>query len=387
MLISKVLDSLSELLTLSHDVEYAEAIDDDSLRLARKLQKRLQNQRQNEMQGVTKPESSQQFSFEQSPLPSSMSALHVRPWKVSEIPKAYPPPPPVLDPTLEVAAFTHMGCGGGHISDLSYERLEWIGDAYIYLTSSLLIAQSFPALLPGKCSQLRERLVKNVTLSAYARHYGFDKRAVLPKSFSTGNQALKDKDFTKILGDIFEAYVAAVILSDPQKGVSKATQWLRDLWSTTLASELRDVASRPSIDNPMWRLRGKVEKVEIAAPPSARFLGSKEELRHLIGVKGVKITYEDAGPEKKDKETGMPLFSVACYLEGWGETHKQLGRGIALGKKDAGNKAAEMALKDKKLLAPYIEKKQLFEAQREAEEAALAAQQKPEDGSVVLDAA
>lgn len=366
---------MSELLDSAGEQSHQELISEKSLRLAHTLRKSLEGERSVEKTESRDVATDVSSTLDETPLPCSIASLKVRPWKVSEIPQTYPPLPPVLDRTLEVAAFTHVGYGGGHISDLSYERLEWVGDAYIYLASTLLIAQSFPSLLPGKCSQLRERLVKNVTLSGYARAYGFDQRAVLPKGLTMGNANTKDKDLTKIFGDIFEAYVAAIILSDPQEGVGKATGWLRALWSMTIARDLRDVASRPSIDNPMWRLRGDVEKVEIITPAEARFTGPKEELRHLIGAKCAKITYKDSGPEKKDKETGMPIFSVGCYLDGWGEQNKQLGHGSALGKKDAGNKAAEMALKNKKLLKSYVEKKKLFDAQMKAEEEALACHQ------------
>ena len=95
-------------------------------------------------------------------------------------------------------------------------NIEWIGDAYIELISTLLISQTFPSLLPGKFSQIREGLVKNVTLADFSRKYGFDKRLQIPQA----NFDVKESDKVKILGDVFEAYVAAVILSDPAEGGS-----------------------------------------------------------------------------------------------------------------------------------------------------------------------
>ena len=144
-------------------------------------------------------------------IPKFISALAVTPWKASEIPNSFPSLPQILDPTLETAAFTHQGMTAGRLGDLSYERLEWVGDTYLELTCTLLIAQTFPALLPGKCSQLRERCVKNVTLASYARHYGLDKRAQIPVEILNSHHPSKESDMTKIMGDIFEAYVAAVV--------------------------------------------------------------------------------------------------------------------------------------------------------------------------------
>ena len=292
-------------------------------------------------------------------IPRSLSALSITSWKSSEVPNQNPPLPKVLDPTLEIAAFTHQGMGAGRIGDLSYERLEWVGDAYLYLTSTLLISQTFPTLLPGKCSQLRERLVKNVTLSDYARQYGFEKRAQLPSEIS-GN-------LTKIMGDIFEAYVAAVVLSDPKDGVARVTDWLKKLWSMTLKKEIiNEEKSGVKFDSPMWRLRGDVEKVEIISP--ARLpLGAKEELQKLLGCRGIRIVYKDAAPEKKDKTNKLPLFTVGVYLDGYGYKDKQLGYGTANGKKDAGYKAAAMALANKGLMKELTDKKRLLDAQLERE--------------------
>ena len=48
-----------------------------------------------------------------------------------------------------------------------------------------------------------------------------------------------------------------------------------------------------------------------------------------------------------------------------------LGSGKANGKKDAGMKAAEMALANKKMMKGFLEKKKMFDEQMEMEKAAL----------------
>ena len=299
------------------------------------------------------------------------------PWKSSMISDTLPALPPVLDPTLEAGAFIHQGYGSGRITDLSYERLEWIGDAYIYLISTLLISQTFPSLLPGKCSQMRERLVKNVTLSDYARRYGFDKRAKLPDTLSADSlYPARDQDKTKIMGDIFEAYVAAVILSDPAGGLVRAISWLKALWGMTVRKEIiQEEKYGLKIDNPLWRLRGSIGLDDPSASVEAPPPNPKERLHKMLGAKGVKLEYKDAAPERKDKETKLPLFTVGVYLTGWGEQNRLLGTGTAHGKKDAGMKAAAMAIQNKKTMLMYTEKKRVFDAQLELERQALEKQE------------
>jgi ribonuclease III len=301
-------------------------------------------------------------------LPKTMSPFSLTPWKSSMIPLILPPLPEILDPTLETSAFIHANCGTGKPTDLSYERLEWVGDAYLYLISTLLISQTFPSLPPGKCSQMRERLVKNVTLAEYSRQYGFDKRAQLPEHI---RNIAKEPERTKVMGDIFESYVAAVVLSDPADGVKRVSEWLKDIWGMTIAKEiLHEERNGMWLDSPLWRLRGKAEPVQQISTTVVP-LNAKDQLQKLLGSKGVQLTYKDAAPEKKDPKNKLPLFTVGVFLTGWGEKDKMLGSGRANGKKDAGMKAAEIALSNKKMMKMYTDKKRVFDEQMELERAAL----------------
>lgn len=311
--------------------------------------------------------------------PGAISAFSITPWKSSTIPTDLPALPAVLDTTLETSAFTHVGCGAGRLNDLNYERLEWVGDVYLEMISTLLISQTFPSLGPGKASQLRERLVKNVTLANYSRQYGFDRRARLPDSIvnqrTNPNIPPEKQEMTKILGDIFEAYVAAVVLSDPADGVRRVSEWLKDLWGMTLAKEIiGEEMNGFKFDSPLWRLRGCDPPITSNSTGAIVPLNPKEQLQKLIGTKGVKLSYKDFGLETKDPVTKLALFSMAVYLDGLGEKGKLLGTGKGLGKKEAGARAAEVAMQNKKLMKGLVAKKTLVDAQLAQEKEALEAQ-------------
>lgn len=302
-------------------------------------------------------------------IPKLMSGLDLTGWKSSEIPTVLPPLPEILDEPLEKATFIHAGTNGSaNVTELNYERLEWIGDVYIELAATLLISQTFPFLTAGKSAQMRESLVKNVTLAGYARKYGLDKRATLPEAFTgSGGVVAKEQLRIKVLGDIFEAYVAAVVLSDPTYGLSRAVQWLKDLWGMDLLKEIIREEKGPNAQllSPMWDLGKKQEVVDQPAT-------AKNRLQQAIGCAGIRITYKDAAPQRKDKNNKLPIFTVGVYIDGWGEKDKQLGVGSAHGKKEAGNKAAEIALNDKKMIKVYMDKKKVFQAQKQLEAEALA---------------
>ncbi|KAI0534286.1 ribonuclease III domain-containing protein [Xylaria digitata] len=279
-------------------------------------------------------------------------------WTPQDVPNVdiLPSLPSVSDPILEKAARTHSGIA--KIGEMDYERLEWIGDAYLYLVSSALIYQTFPNLSAGRCSQLRERLIKNEALSGFTLRYNLDKRARLPIEFQPGGRqsqtgagtSASTKERKKILGDLLEAYMAAAILGDAG-GLSRVVAWLKPAWGTILKREINDEYTKPAIrgySTPGGA--GGHSSGSSSAQPAPSSLPPKTALSQAIGTRGVNISYKDKGIPKKDKNSGLPWFTVGAYYDGLGETNLNLGYGSALSKKEAGNKAALEALANKKLI-------------------------------------
>ncbi|KAJ9288257.1 ribonuclease III domain-containing protein [Paecilomyces variotii] len=227
--------------------------------------------------------------------------------------------PLVRDPALEQAAFRHPGVVKGHEGDtstLNYDRLEILGDAYLELMATKLIWNRFQNLPSGRISQLRELLVKNETLAEFATLYGFDRRAAVPEE-----NIKQPKRWTKTKGDIFEAYVAAVISSNPTSGYEEVENWLSQLWSPKLDCFLD---TKPTLQ-------------------------SKELLAKKIMGKGIKLKYVDERPPVQ-LLGGMQTFYVGVYLTGWGWENQHLGSGQGLNKAIAGDNAAREALLNKPLI-------------------------------------
>ncbi|KAF7544805.1 hypothetical protein G7Z17_g9669 [Cylindrodendrum hubeiense] len=296
------------------------------------------------------------------PIPDLSTAT---PWSSSDISSELPPLPEISSSELELAAFSHPGIGHGP----NYERLEWLGDAYIEMIATALIFQTFGLSSAGRSSQIREQLVRNVTLAGYFRQYKMEKRARLPADMGNMEELIlaktKDKELIKIQGDIFEAFVAAVVLSDPVNGLATVITWLKSLWGRTIKDQIKQ-AEKASNSIPL--IGGNQSTT--SGGTGAKEVTAKERLAQVLVVKGIHLRYEDMpNNDKKDKNLGLPLFSVGIYLDGWGEKNKYLGVGTALKKKEAGQKAAAMALQNKKLMTLYGDKKRAFmETQKALEE-------------------
>ncbi|KAL2859801.1 ribonuclease III [Aspergillus lucknowensis] len=235
-----------------------------------------------------------------------------------------PPLPPIMDPGLERAAFTHPGMRND--PQATYDRLEILGDAYIELIATKLIWHRLLEIPSGRISQIRETLVKNETLAGYATKYGLDSRASVPRDYSN-----QPKRWTKTKGDLFEAYVAAVILSHPN-GYSVAEQWLSQLWSPKLDT-LEELGSN---------------------------LQAKETLAKKVMRKGVRLRYIDEKPPVQH-EGGTQTFYIGVYLTGWGWNNKHLGSGQGLNKTIAGNKAAQQALENEDIISTISTLKASYE--------------------------
>lgn len=235
-------------------------------------------------------------------------------------PSTLPPLPAIVDKDLESVAFTHPGslsCDTASKVNISYDRLEFLGDAYIELMATRVIFPRFPRLTAGKLSQQRESLVKNETLAEYALAYRFDEKAKLPRTHSTPG---KDRKlWQKALGDIFEAYVAAVIISDPEQGFQIAETWLAALWESKLGSQKR-------------------EDTETADPKAKVHLATK-----VMG-RSIKLNYRDEAPPVEIRQEGKLIFQVGVFLTGWGWKDQHLGSGKGLSKQEAGQMAAANAL-------------------------------------------
>ncbi|KAJ9610880.1 hypothetical protein H2200_005657 [Cladophialophora chaetospira] len=253
------------------------------------------------------------------------------------------PPVPDINEKYRSVVFTHpTQSNSDHLA--SYDRLEFLGDAYLELYATQLIFDKFSEHEVGKMSQIRETLVRNETIGQYASLYGFDKQLKNYKQFQNGSAQV----WLKIKGDIFEAYVAAVVLSSPD-GSEVARRWLHQLWDP------------------------KVHAAAATVPQHSK--KSKEVLAKRILMKGSKINYVDEKAPIVHYGQGKEEYFIGVYFNGWGWENQFLGSGRGYSRVEAGQFAAENALQNHPLIDQIAAKKNEVLALREME----AAKEGPKD--------
>ncbi|KAL6242419.1 hypothetical protein RBB50_010558 [Rhinocladiella similis] len=228
--------------------------------------------------------------------------------------------------------FTHVSVSREH----NYDRLEFLGDSYIQIIATQLIYESSTALSAGEMSQLRESLVRNETLSQYTVLYGLEKRLT---EFTRLQRNMSSPAWLKTKGDVFEAYIAAVVLSNPD-GFAVAKNFLTQLWAP------------------------KVEAV-VAEPQASP--KSKEELARKLQGHGVLIKYVDERKPEIHYGQGKETYYVGVYFTGWGWENQYLGSGKGLSRTAAGQEAAAVALRNHPLVDEIASVRAAFYARKEEE--------------------
>ena len=217
------------------------------------------------------------------------------------------------DKTLLETALTHSSFANEQEDgSVSYERLEFLGDAVIGLETALLIFEEAPELAEGQMTQVRAALVRAESLAEFARGFGLGEYIRL--GVGAGRTDVRKND--AVLEDVFEALIAAVFLDG---GTDEARKLIRSLFEEPVRERLSGI------------------------PGGMPYVDYKSRLQEVLQKDGAaKIHYKvlaETGPDHNKR------FLVSVVSEG-----KKLGTGAGKTKKTAERMAAKMALEGLKCI-------------------------------------
>lgn len=99
--------------------------------------------------------------------------------------------------------------GYAPLQPISYERLEFLGDAVVELITSNYLFERFPDEDEGFLSKLRVSLVNRIAMAHFTRILGLSKFLLISKTLEEKENARFKES---ILEDIFEAFIGAIFL-------------------------------------------------------------------------------------------------------------------------------------------------------------------------------
>lgn len=132
------------------------------------------------------------------------------------------------DVSLLKTALTHTSYANEN-KTVSYERLEFLGDAVLQLLTSKYIYKNYPNFPEGKMSRMRANIVCEETLFQIAQKLDLGTYARLGK----GEEATGGRFRPSILADMVEATLAAIYLDG---GIEKAQEVIFDAYGHIIDS-------------------------------------------------------------------------------------------------------------------------------------------------------
>ena len=113
------------------------------------------------------------------------------------------------DPSLLQMALTHTSyaCENNQSRAASNERLEFLGDAVLYILVTRYLYGAYPDLPEGKLTPMRQNLINGGALAAFGRRIGLGEALLLGRGEEKGG-----RDRPKLLEDAFEALLGALYL-------------------------------------------------------------------------------------------------------------------------------------------------------------------------------
>jgi ribonuclease-3 len=111
-------------------------------------------------------------------------------------------------PDILELALTHRSYAAEHDMDISYERLEFLGDAVLQLAVTRYVYDNYPEMAEGEMAKVRAAVVNQKALATIGRRLDLGEQIVLGQGEERSGGADKDS----ILADVVEALLGAIYL-------------------------------------------------------------------------------------------------------------------------------------------------------------------------------
>ena len=212
------------------------------------------------------------------------------------------------------------------LQEMSYERLEFLGDAILGMIVARYLYERYPDQNEGFLSKMRTKIVNGKMLGHLAKQIGFPKFAIISKQIEDS----QGRDNYKTMEDIFEAFIGAIymdfnedMVSMPELSKSKpgvaplsgAGYHMAELWVVSIIESQLDFAE---------------------------LIQSKTNFKDML-VRYMQYAFQD-GPRffevSVDIRSGKKTFTY-CVKDRAGLS---IGTATGMSKKDAENNAARAAL-------------------------------------------
>ena len=208
------------------------------------------------------------------------------------------------DKALLIRALTHASAIMDNPELLSYERLEYLGDAVLDLLVTTLLYNAYPDKSEGWMTKVRASIVSETPLAQIARDINLGEFLILGK----GTENAGGRELHSILSDSIEAIIGALYIDG---GITVAQKFIIPYMERKLHESIKQ----------------------------GKYFDYKTSLQELMQKNGnVSIKYELVNEEGPPHDR---VFTTSVSVDG-----KKLGTGTGKSKKTAQQDAAKRALEE-----------------------------------------
>jgi ribonuclease III len=192
------------------------------------------------------------------------------------------------NPQFLLPALTHSSTANHKLQ--SSERMEFLGDALLGAIVCEFLFHRFPSLMEGELTKIKSIVVSGQTCARISRQLGLESCVMVGKGMANASVP------TSILGDVFEAIVAAIFL---------------------------DAGWENARDFVLKHLRREVEQT-IETSHESNF---KSQLQHhaqkFMGVSPTYVVMNESGPDHKKAFQIAAVLGEKPFTPAWGKNKKQ----------------------------------------------------------------
>ena len=141
---------------------------------------------------------------------------------------------------------------------LSYERLEFLGDAVLKLAISEILYNNFQDFQEGVLTKIRAQVVSDRNIFEYAKKLGIEELIILGRNEKKHGGAKKES----ILACAFEALLGAIFLEYKENGYFKALEFLKN----NFLSDILEMEQKAKYSNPKAILQEYTQGINQTRP-------------------------------------------------------------------------------------------------------------------------
>lgn len=194
------------------------------------------------------------------------------------------------------------------LQDMSYERLEFLGDSILDMVISEYIYERYPDQNEGFLSKMRTKIVNGKMLGFLSNSIGFNKYAIISKQVEDSN----GRNNYKIMEDIFEAFIAA-LFKDSNSDYKLTYKWIIYIIENYIDFSDLIVSRTNYKDMLIYHMQHHLQDVPKFLEIEINIKDSVKNFKYCIKDKSNTVISTATGNSKKEAENNAAFEALKHY--------------------------------------------------------------------------